>query len=154
MGFVTKKKYEKFLDDVPVFEKMLGESGVKIIKLYYSVCKEEQAKRFDERKRNPLKQFKLSPIDQFSQKLWDKYTLAEYHNFSHTHSKHCPWTIINSDDKKASRINSIKYVLSLFDYPDKISEKELKYDSEIVYDGEEKARRLREEIDIKADLFD
>lgn len=153
MGFVTKKKYEKFLEDVPVFEKMLQDSGIKIIKLYYSVCKAEQAKRFDERKRNPLKQFKLSPIDQFSQKLWDKYTLAEYHNFSVTHTQECPWTIINSDDKKASRINSIKYVLSLFEYPEKISEKELKYDPKIVYTGEEKARRLKEETDTKQDLF-
>lgn len=133
MGFVNKKNYEKFMEDVPKFEQMLIESGIKVIKLYYSVSKTEQANRFDERKRNPLKQYKLSPIDQFSQKLWDRYTLAEYHNFRNTHTKVSPWTVINSDDKKASRVNSIKYVLSLFDYPDKISQEELEYDPEVVY---------------------
>ncbi len=153
MGFVNKKNYEKFMEDVPKFEQMLIESGIKIVKLYYSVSKMEQAARFDERKRNPLKQYKLSPIDQFSQQLWDRYTLAEYNNFRNTHTKHAPWTVINSDDKKSSRINSIKYFLSLFDYPDKISEKELKYDSEIVYSGKEKMMWLKDEIDIKADLF-
>lgn len=154
MGFVNKKNYEKFLEDVPVFEKMLIDSGIKIIKLYYSVSKKEQAERFDERRKNPLKQFKLSPIDQFSQKLWSKYTLAEYHNFKNTHTKDCPWVIINSDDKKASRINSMKYLLSLFDYPQKISEKELAYDRKVVYTGEEKVARLAEEIDTDMDLFD
>jgi len=69
MGFVNKKNYEKFMIDTPKLEEMLIESGVKIIKLYYSVSKAEQAARFDERKRNPLKQYKLSPIDQFSQQL-------------------------------------------------------------------------------------
>jgi len=153
MGFVNKRKYEKFMDDVPKFEEMLSESGIKIIKLYYSVSKSEQAARFDERKRNPLKQYKLSPIDQFSQQLWEKYTLAEYHNFRNTHTKTCPWTVINSDDKKNSRINSIKYVLSLFDYPDKISKEELEYDKKVVYSGKDKMMWLKDEIDIKADLF-
>ena len=113
------------MDDAPKLEEMLIESGVKIIKLYYSVSKSEQAARFEDRKLNPLKQFKLSPIDQFSQQLWKKYTLAEYHNFKNTSTKKSPWTIVNSDDKKASRINSIKYVLGLFDYPEKISKKEV-----------------------------
>lgn len=154
MGFVKKKDYEQFLQDVPTFEKMLTNSGVKIIKFYFSVSKEEQAKRFDERKRNPLKQFKLSPIDQFSQKLWDKYTVAEYHNFSNTHTEHCPWVIINSDDKKKSRVNAIKYILNQFDYPGKTKGKKLEYDKKIIYSGEEKARRLKEEVDVKQDLFD
>jgi len=154
MGFVNKKNYEKFMIDTPKLEEMLIESGVKIIKLYYSVSKAEQAARFDERKRNPLKQYKLSPIDQFSQQLWKKYTLAEYHNFKNTSSKKSPWVIINSDDKKASRINSIKYVLSLFDYPEKISDKELKYDPKIVITAEQKIDVLKDEIDKDADLFE
>lgn len=87
---MSKKDYEKFLDDVPKFEKMLVDSGIKIIKLYYSTSKAEQAKRFEERRYNPLKQYKLSPIDQFSQKLWKKYTLAEYQNFKSTDSEHAP----------------------------------------------------------------
>ena len=94
---------------------MLTRAGIKIIKFYFSVSKEEQAARFQERRTNPLKQYKLSPIDQFSQKLWDRYTLAEYLNFSQTHSEHAPWTIVKSDNKEVSRINAIKYLLSQFD---------------------------------------
>jgi len=126
MGFVSKKEYEQFLDDVPKFEKMLVSSGVRIVKFYFSVSKTEQAKRFESRKTNPLKQFKLSPIDQYSQELWEKYSLAEYKNFSATHSKHAPWTLIKSDDKKKARINAIKHVLNLFDYPEKAKKSKIK----------------------------
>ena len=153
MGFVSKDKYEQFLENTPKFEKMLVESGMKIVKFYFSVSKSEQKARFDSREYNPLKQYKLSPIDQYSQQLWDKYTLAEYHNFKNTHIDEAPWILINSDDKKKARINAIKYVLNQFDYPEKISEKELKIDKDIVYSGKEKVKRLKEEIDIKQDLF-
>lgn len=154
MWFCNKEQYEQFLNDVVGFEKMLVENGIKIIKFYFSVSKSEQAKRFEARKTNPLKQYKLSPIDQFSQQLWDKYTLAEYKNFSHTHTKYAPWTLINSDDKKKARLNAIKVVLSNFDYPWKISSKKLKINRDIVYSWKEKVRRLSEEIDTKKDLFD
>lgn len=153
MGFVNKRNYEKFLDDAPKLEEMLIDSGVKVIKLYYSVSKAEQAARFEERRTNPLKQYKLSPIDQFSQQLWKKYTLAEYYNFKNTHTKKSPWTIINSDDKKASRINSMKYVLSLFDYPEKPSKKDLEFDTDIVITAEQKINMLKDEVEKDADLF-
>ena len=121
MGFVGKAEYDSFMLDAPELEKMLVKSaGIKIIKFYFSVSKAEQAARFEERRTNPLKQFKLSPIDQFSQKLWDRYTIAEYENLSRTHTDWAPWTIVNSDDKEASRINAMKYILSQYDYPDKI----------------------------------
>jgi polyphosphate kinase 2 (PPK2 family) len=136
MGFVGQSDYEKFMKDVPELEKMLVKSaGIKIIKFYFSVSKSEQAARFEERRTNPLKQFKLSPIDQFSQKLWDRYTIAEYENFTRTHTDWAPWTIVNSDDKEASRINAIKYLLSQFDYPEKISDKKLEIDPEIIHTG-------------------
>ncbi|NUJ97857.1 polyphosphate kinase 2 [Candidatus Gracilibacteria bacterium] len=154
MGFVKKKDYEQFLDDVPKFEKMLIRSGVKIIKFYFSVSKDEQAKRFDERQRNPLKQYKLSPVDQLSQKLWDRYTIAEYHNFTNTHTDYAPWTIINSDDKKKSRINAMKYLLNQFDYPGKIKGKKLEIDTKIVLDGSQKIKKLAEEINTDKDLFE
>lgn len=154
MGFVGKKEYEKFMEDVPLFEKMLTRSGIKVIKYYFSVSKAEQARRFDERRTNPLKQFKLSPIDQYSQKLWDRYTLAEYENFTRTHTDHAPWIIVNSDDKEASRINAIKYLLSQFDYPGKISAKKLSLDSAIISTGRDKVRRLEKEIDKNKSLFD
>lgn len=154
MGFVRKWDYNNFLKEVPEFEKMLQNAGIKIIKFYFSVWKAEQAARFESRKTDPLKQFKLSPIDQFSQQLWDKYTLAEYHNFKHTHTKETPWTLINSNDKKVARINAIKHVLNQFDYPEKIDKKFLKEDKDIVYDGKEKVKILKEEIDIHQDLFE
>jgi polyphosphate kinase len=154
MGFVGKRDYEKFMEDVPLFEKMLSRSGVEIIKFYFSVSKTEQALRFEERRTNPLKQFKLSPIDQFSQKLWDRYTLAEYENFTRTHTDHTPWIVVNSDDKEASRINAIKYLLNQFDYPGKISTKKLSLDNNIISTGREKVRRLEKEIDKNMSLFD
>ena len=155
MGFVGKTDYESFMRDVPELEKMLVKSaGIRIVKFYFSVSKSEQAARFEERRTNPLKQFKLSPIDQFSQKLWDRYTMAEYENFTHTHTDYAPWTIVNSDDKEASRINAIKYLLSLFEYPGKISTKKLEIDPAIIHTGKEKARILKEEIARKKGLFE
>ena len=155
MGFVGKTDYESFMKDVPELEKMLVKSaGIKIVKFYFSVSKSEQAARFEERRTNPLKQFKLSPIDQFSQKLWDRYTIAEYENFTHTHTEWAPWTIVNSDDKEASRINAIKYLLSRFEYPDKIDAKKLSIDSDIIRTGKEKAKILKEEIAGKKGLFE
>ena len=154
MGFVRKDEYEQFLEDVPKFEKMLVNSWIKLIKFYFSVSKDEQAKRFDERRRNPLKQFKLSPIDQVSQNLWDKYTLAEYKNFSNTHTKDAPWAIIKSDDKKKARINAIKYLLNKFEYTDKIADSKLVIDKKLVITWAEKAKHLKEKIDISKDLFE
>ncbi len=153
MWFVTKKDYQQFLSDVTKFEEMIQDSWIKLIKFYFSVSKSEQAKRFKSRETNPLKQYKLSPIDQYSQQLWDKYTLAEYKNFSNTHTKNSPWIIINSDNKKKARLEAIKYVLNQFEYPDKINKNKLKLDKNLLYDGKEKVRRLKEEIDIKQDLF-
>jgi len=154
MWFVSKSKYEQFLDEVPKFEKMLVDSGIKIVKFYFSVSKEEQNARFESRKYNPLKQYKLSPIDQYSQQLWEKYSIAEYHNFKNTHHKKAPWILINSDDKKKARINAIKYILNQYDYPDKIDSDKLILDDKIVYDGKEKVKMLEKEIDINEDLFE
>ena len=153
MGFVSKKDYNSFLNDVPKFEEMLIDSGIKIVKFYFSVSKPEQARRFESRKINPLKQYKLSPIDQFSQQLWEKYTIAEYKNFSATHTDISPWSIVKSDDKNKARINAIKYLLNQYDYDDKINEKELKIDSNIISSGKEKIKILEKEIDKSIDLF-
>jgi polyphosphate kinase len=155
MGFVGKVDYDKFMRDVPELEKMLVKSaGIKIIKFYFSVSKSEQAARFEERRTNPLKQFKLSPIDQFSQKLWDRYTVAEYENFTRTHTDWAPWTIVNSDDKEASRINAIKYILSQFEYPGKIKADKLKIDTDTIYTGKKKAEILKDEVVGKKGLFE
>lgn len=154
MGFVGKRDYEKFMNDAPILEKMLVNSGIKIIKFYFSVSKEEQARRFNERRNNPLKQYKLSPVDQYSQKLWDRYTMAEYLNFSSTHTDYAPWVIIDSNDKEKARINAIKYLLNQFDYPEKVDEKKLRIDDTIISSGKQKAKTLEDEIDKKINLFE
>ena len=120
MGFCTQEEHQEFLHEVPQFEQMLVNAGITLIKFYFSVSKDEQAKRFKERATNPLKQFKLSPIDQQSQELWDKYTIAEYSMFMASHTEHAPWTIIDSDKKKRARINCIQHILKQIDYPGKI----------------------------------
>ncbi|MDR1975515.1 MAG: polyphosphate kinase 2, partial [Campylobacteraceae bacterium] len=119
MGFCTKEEYQEFLIEVPKFESLIARSGVKIFKFYFSVTKEEQKKRFEERKRDPLKHFKLSPIDEKAQELWDQYTLAEYSMLLASHTKECPWAIVYSDNKKKARLNTIRHLLSQIDYPNK-----------------------------------
>ena len=91
-----------------------------------------QAKRFAKRKDDPLKQYKLSPVDQKSQKMWDKYTHAKYLMLQASHTDYAPWTIVRSDNKKKARINCIKHILSHMEYPEKIKDKKLEIDTEVV----------------------
>jgi len=135
MGFCTEREHHKFLRDVPEFEKMISDVGVHIFKFYFSVSKEEQAKRFKARETDPLKQYKLSPVDRESQKLWDEYTLAKFMMLSATHTVTAPWTVIKSDNKKKARINCIKHILNFVDYPDKISKDKIVTDKKIIVDG-------------------
>ncbi len=138
MGFCTQDEHQEFLHEVPFFERRLVNSGIILIKFYFSVSKEEQVKRFNERKKNPLKQYKLSPIDQYAQKVWDKYTVAEYSMFMASHTEATPWAVIDSDNKKKARINCIKHVLNQIDYPEKTKQKHLKVDKDILSDADKK----------------
>jgi len=131
MGFCTQEEHKEFLHEVPEFEKMLINSNIKMFKFYFSVSKEEQEKRFDKRRKDPLKQYKLSPVDEQSQGLWDKYTIAKYSMLLASHTDHAPWTIIRSDNKKKARINCIKDILNATDYPNKLKAKYLKADDKI-----------------------
>jgi len=135
MGFCTERQHHKFLKDVPEFEKMIVEEGIKIFKFYFSVSKDEQARRFKARESDPLKQYKLSPVDKESQKLWNEYTLAKFMMLSATHTNIAPWTIVKSDNKKKARINCIKHILNFVEYPNKIEDKEIKTDKEIIVYG-------------------
>lgn len=135
MGFCTERQHHKFLKDVPKFEVMIADEDIKIFKFYFSVSKKEQEKRFKERETDPLKQYKLSPVDKESQRLWDEYTLAKFMMLSATHTTVAPWTIVKSDDKKKARINAFKHILNYVDYPDKIDEKEIIVDKEIIVFG-------------------
>ena len=116
MGFCNKKQYDKFMVQVPGFEHMLYEDGVIVIKFWFSISKEEQKKRFDARLQNPLKVWKFSPVDMKGQEMWDKYTYYKEQMFSKTHTTFCPWIIVKTNDKKTARLESIRYVLSQFDY--------------------------------------
>jgi len=138
LGFCTQDQHQEFLHAVPFLEKMLVDSGIILIKLYFSVTKEEEAKRFNERETNPLKKYKLSPTDKYSQKLWESYTVAEYSMFMASDTVHAPWTVIDSNDKKKARINTIKYILNQIDYPGKTKKKHLKVDKKIVRSADDK----------------
>jgi len=135
MGFCTEREHHKFLKDAPAFEKMIADEGIKIFKFYFSVSKDEQNKRFKSRENDPLKQYKLSPVDKESQKLWDEYTLAKFMMLTATHTSSAPWTIIKSDNKKKARINCIKHILNFVDYPNKISKEKIVTDKDIVIYG-------------------
>lgn len=119
MGFCTEDEHKEFLDHVGEFERMLVNSGIIFFKFYFSVSKKEQAARFKRRKVDPLKQFKLSPVDEASQDLWEKYTEAKHSMLRASHTGTAPWIIIRSDDKKKARINCIKHILSNISYPTK-----------------------------------
>ena len=123
MDFCTDEEYNKFMVQVPEFEHMLYEDGVIIIKLWFSISKEEQKKRFNSRLKNPLKQWKFSPVDKEGQVRWDKYTSYKEQMFSQTHTSFSPWIIIKTNSKKQARLESIRHVLSRFEYDRKGSSK-------------------------------
>ncbi len=116
MGFCTPQEYNQFMVQVPGFEHMLYEDGVHIIKFWFSISKKEQKKRIESRLLNPLKKWKFSPVDEKGQELWDKYTFYKEQMFSKTHSTFSPWIIVRANDKKSARLESMRFVLSKFDY--------------------------------------
>jgi polyphosphate kinase 2 len=149
MGFCTQEEHKEFLHEVPEFEKMLVNSGIKILKFYFSVSKKEQQKRFKKRETDPLKQYKLSPVDKLSQDLWDKYTIAKYSMLLASHTEHAPWSIIRSDNKKQARLETIKHILRNFEYPDKTKNKHLKANSKIYIPADEEIKIMENEMRLK-----
>jgi polyphosphate kinase 2 len=119
MGFCTDDELTEFLRQAPEFERNLTRSGVHLIKFWFSVGREEQRRRFKEREKHPLKQWKLSPVDIASLDKWDAYTEAKNAMFVHTDTIEAPWTVIKSDCKKRARLNAIRYVLHKLPYTDK-----------------------------------
>ena len=118
MGFCDSLEYLEFMRQAPEFERMLTRSGIRLFKYWFSVTREEQEKRFGSRQGDPLKQWKLSPIDQESQGKWQEYTDAKEAMFFYTDTADAPWTIIKSDDKKRARLNCMQHFLCNLDYPD------------------------------------
>lgn len=118
-NFCTRAEYERFMQQVPEFEHMLVEDGVILVKFWFSISRDEQLARFKSRAKNPLKQWKLSPVDGRAQDLWDTYTKYKELVFSRTHTSYAPWIIVKANNKKRARLHSIRYVLSLIDYKGK-----------------------------------
>ncbi|ECK7532714.1 polyphosphate kinase 2 [Campylobacter jejuni] len=147
MGFCTPQQHKDFLREVPLFENMISNSDIIFFKFYFSVSKDEQKKRFEKRRSDPLKQYKLSSVDQKSQELWDKYTLAKYSMLLASNTPTCPWTIISSDDKKKARLNLLRFILSKVEYPNKKTGDFSKIDAKLVRSGEEEIRKMEANLE-------
>jgi len=119
MGFCSPNEYLEFMRQVPDLERMLVRSGIHLYKYWFSVTREEQRRRFESRETDPLKQWKLSPIDKASLDKWDDYTEAKEAMFFYTDTADAPWIIVKSDDKKRARLEAMRHFLSTLDYPGK-----------------------------------
>ena len=147
-GFCTPEEYQTFIEDVPSFEKTLVRNGIILIKLYFSVTKEEQKRRFERRKTDPLRQWKLSEVDLQAQERWDDFTNMKYEMLKHTHTTIAPWTIIRSDNKHLARLNAMRVILNAVDYEGRDELLDYVPDSNIVVSGAREielmeAQRLR-----------
>ena len=141
MGFCTLEQHAHFLKDAVRFERMLTDSGVKVIKLWLDISREEQARRLAERIGDPLKRFKVSSLDAEAQARWSDYSAARDRMLAETHSRHAPWTIIATDDKKSARLNIIRHVLHAWGKP---GAKEHRHDKGVVIPAEHCKGKLAE----------
>jgi len=146
MGFCTEREHHKFLKDAPQFERMIVDEDIKIFKFYFSVSKDEQKRRFKARETDPLKQYKLSPVDKESQGLWNEYSLAKFMMLSATHTESAPWTIVKSDNKKKARINAMKHILTFLDYPNQIDKEKIVVDRDIIVYGRDESIKMEKEF--------
>ncbi|PID76271.1 MAG: polyphosphate kinase 2 [Deltaproteobacteria bacterium] len=146
MGFCTDEQNKRFLKDVPLLEELLVKDGIRLFKFYFSVSKEVQKKRFDSRKEDPLKQYKISPVDNLAQQYWDQYSVRKFQMLSETNRSSAPWTIIRSDNKKLARLSCMKYVLSQMDYQDKLPASELAVDPKLVISGIDELKHMEDHL--------
>lgn len=136
MGFCSPPEYNQFMHQAPEFERMLTSSGIHLMKFWFSVGREEQLRRFNSRKHDPLKQWKLSPMDLASLDRWDDYTRAKEDMFFYTNTNEAPWTVIKSNDKKRARLEAMRFVLNYFPYEEK-DEALIQQDPLIISSGED-----------------
>ena len=115
-GFCTDEEYQVFMNQVNDFERMIIESGVRLVKIYMSISKKEQEKRFEDIKKDPLKQWKWTPVDEKAQELWDSYTAYKKEMFSVTNTELSPWRVISANRKTTARINAINHILESIPY--------------------------------------
>jgi polyphosphate kinase len=119
MGYCTRDEYQEFLHQAPEFERQLVKSGIRLIKFWFSVSRAEQRRRFKQREVDPLKRWKLSPVDLASLDKWEDYTRAKSAMFEHTHTGHAQWIVINADCKNRARLNAMRYILNQLPYAGK-----------------------------------
>ena len=140
MGFCTDEEYESFMQQAPTFEQMLVDAGIHLTKFWFSVTQHEQRTRFAIRQIDPVRRWKLSPMDLASLDRWEDYTVAKEETFRRTDTDHAPWITIKSNDKKRARLNAMRYFLNQFDYEDK--------DTSVVYPPDPLiVRRGRDAVD-------
>ena len=144
MNFCTDEQNKRFLKDVSMLEELLVKDGIRLFKFYFSVSKAVQKERFESRKTDPLKHYKLSPVDNLAQEYWDQYSIRKFQMLTESNRTVTPWTIIRSDNKKKARINCMKHILSSMEYEQKLPEDELRPDPEIVVSGIDEIRHMEE----------
>ncbi|MBD3754379.1 MAG: polyphosphate kinase 2 [Gammaproteobacteria bacterium] len=137
MGFCSPTEFNQFMHQAPEFERMITNDGIRLMKFWFSVGRKEQLRRFNERKHDPLKQWKLSPMDLASLDRWEEYTRAKEDMFFYTNTAHAPWTVVKSNDKKRARIEAMRYVLNQIPYAGKDEAVIGKPDPLIVSSGED-----------------
>ncbi len=152
-GFCTTKEYDDFMKGVKGFEKDLTRQGITLIKLYFSVTKDEQARRFERRKTDPLRQWKLSEIDMQAQDRWDDFTRTKYEMIKKTHSHNAPWTVIRSNDKQKARFEAMKVILNSIDYEGHDTTLDYSLDPEIVVSGAREIEIMDAQIKKKGKLI-
>jgi polyphosphate kinase 2 (PPK2 family) len=119
MGFCTPEQHEQFMGTVNIFEKMLVEDGIKIIKFWFSIEISEQKKRLQQRRTDPLYQWKMSTVDAVAQQKWEDYTKYKFKMFDRTATEYSPWIVINGNNKDVARLEAIRYVVNQYEYPEK-----------------------------------
>ena len=144
-GFCTDQQYQDFMTSVTGFEKDLVRQGTILVKLYFSVTKEVQARRFNSRKNDPLHQWKLREVDAQAQERWEDFSLAKYDMLKKTHTTHAPWKVIRSNDKHQARLNAIKVILNSVPYERLNKELNFVPDPEIVISGSRELENMKEQ---------
>ncbi|MGF0537452.1 polyphosphate kinase 2 [Agrobacterium sp. ES01] len=135
MGFCTDEQYERFLQEAPAFEKMIVHEGIHLFKFWLNIGREMQIERFHDRRHDPLRVWKLSPMDIASLTKWDDYTEKRDRMFKETHTDHAPWTVVKSNDKRRARLNVIRHILKNLDYDGKDNKVIGDYDDKVISRG-------------------
>ena len=147
MGFCSKAQYRQFMNRVNDYEKsFVSDGNTRLVKLYFSVSQEEQARRFERRRNDPLRQWKLSEVDLQAQELWDEFTKAKYKLLKKTHTKTNPWFIIRSDDKHLARLETIKLILNQIKYRGRSRTLDFKLNPEIVIPGDREMKIMEKQL--------